>query len=237
MTMASRVLIVDDDPPTCELISEVLSSAELKACSLTNSTVAAHQLGRQKFDAVFLDARMPSPDGLELTRQMRKSGLNKKSLVIMITGDKEPQFLRRAFEAGVNFVLFKPVDRQALLRLLRVTQGAIDREKQRFVRVGLQRRVSMKYGQEHVHGTTVDMSSNGMLVKASEQIPVGTVVQILLELDREKPPLRGSARVVRLIGEDTMGLELETAGLEDGERLQKFLLPLILQVQEAGRTS
>ncbi len=183
MTVANRVLIVDDDPPTCELIRDVLSAAEIEACSLTNSSAAALRLRQQKFDAVFLDARMPSPDGLELTRQMRSSGLNKKSLVVMITGDREPQFMTRAFEVGVNFVLFKPVDRQALLRLLRVTQGPIDRERRRFIRVSIQRKVSMKYGQEHVQGTTIDMSVNGMLVKAARQIPMGSVLQIVLELD------------------------------------------------------
>jgi hypothetical protein len=168
---------------------------------------------------------------------MRSSGLNKKSLVVMITGDREPQFMTRAFEVGVNFILFKPVDRQALLRLLRVTQGPIDRERRRFVRVSVQRRVSMKYGQEHVQGTTIDMSASGMLVKAARRIPMGSVVQIVLELDRDKPPLHGSARVVRLIGEDTMGLELETTAPADHERLQEFLLPHILQLQENARAS
>jgi len=235
MIVTNRVLIVDDDPPTCELICDVLNAAEVEACSLTDSAAAALRLRQQKFDAVFLDSRMPSPDGLELTRQMRSSGLNKKSLVVMITGDREPQFMTRAFEVGVNFVLFKPVDRQALLRLLRVTQGPIDRERRRFVRVNLQRKVSLKYGQEHVQGTTIDMSASGMLVKAARRIPMGSVLQIVLELDREKPPLHGSARVVRLIGEDTMGLEFETASPADHERLQEFLLPHILQLQENTR--
>ncbi len=108
MNIANKVLIVDDDPPTCELIRDMLSAAGIEACSLTNSTAASLRLGREKFDAVFLDARMPSPDGLELTRQMRSSGLNKKSMVVMISGDREAQFMTRVFEAGVNFVLFKP---------------------------------------------------------------------------------------------------------------------------------
>ena len=86
--MTTKVLVVDDDPLTCELIHEVLSSAEIEACGVTDSRKAAALLQQEKFDAAFLDARMPAPDGIELTRQIRASALNKKTLVVMITGDE-----------------------------------------------------------------------------------------------------------------------------------------------------
>ena len=58
--MRSRVLVVDDNPVICELIQEVLNSAEMEAFTLTDSSQAALLLAREKFDAVFLDVRMPS---------------------------------------------------------------------------------------------------------------------------------------------------------------------------------
>jgi hypothetical protein len=42
------------------------------------------------------------------------------------------------------------------------------------------------------------------------------------------PPLRVSGKVVRLIGADCMGIDLPAVKLEESERLQEFLLPLIL---------
>jgi CheY-like chemotaxis protein len=231
----NKVLIVDDDEPTCELIREVLSMADVEACSLTNTAAAAQRLRQQRFDAIFLDSRMPSPDGLELTRQMRSSGLNRKSLVVMITGDREKNFMTRAFEAGVNFVLFKPVDRRSLLRLLRVTQAPIERERRRSARVTVQRRISLKYGNEHAEGTTIDMSTSGMLVKSGRRFPIGSTLQIVVELERGKPPLHSSARIVRLTGQDCMGVEFESPAKADTERLESFLLPYILQLQQNGQ--
>lgn len=232
--MPNRVLIVDDDAPTCELIREVLSAADVEACSLTNTQTAAQRLRQQKFDAIFLDSRMPSPDGLELTREMRSSGLNKKSLVVMITGDREKDFMTRAFDAGVNFVLFKPVDRQSLLRLLRVTQAPIDRERRRSARVNIQRRISLKYGNEHSEGTTMDISTSGILVKSARRFPLGSILQIVVELERGKPPLHSSARIVRLTGQDCMGIEFESPTKADSDRLEAFLVPYILQLQQNG---
>jgi CheY-like chemotaxis protein len=60
MSVPSRILVVDDNPVICELIQEVLSSAEMEAFTLTDSSQAALHLAREKFDAVFLDVRMPS---------------------------------------------------------------------------------------------------------------------------------------------------------------------------------
>ena len=59
--MTTKVLVVDDDPLTCELIHEVLSSAEIEACGVTDSRKAAALLQQEKFDAAFLDARMHTP--------------------------------------------------------------------------------------------------------------------------------------------------------------------------------
>jgi CheY-like chemotaxis protein len=229
MTSANKILVVDDDPPTCELIRDVLRAADIEACSVTNSSAAALRLHQQHFDAVFLDARMPSPDGLELTRQMRASGPNKKSLVVMITGDQQQQILKRAFDAGVNFVLFKPVDRHALLRLVRVTQGPIDREKRRFTRVPIRCKVFLELGQERARGTTLDLSVNGMLTQMDRQFPVGSLVRVNLDFNTSEPPLLSAARVVRLVAEDSMGLELQDVASSDSERLQEFLAPHILQ--------
>jgi PleD family two-component response regulator len=127
--MLNKVLVVEDDPITCELIHEVLSSAEIEAHAVTDSAQAAAQLRTIKFDAVFLDVHMPPPDGIELARQMRASRLNQKTVIVMITGEEDRGVLGRAFQVGANFFLFKPVDRQVLLRLMRVTQGPIDRER------------------------------------------------------------------------------------------------------------
>ncbi len=225
MTMATKVLIVDDDAPTCELISDVLAKAEIEAYGVTDSLAAGLRLRQEKFDAVFLDARMPSPDGIELARRVRASGLNRKTLIVMITGEKEQRFLTRAFEAGINFVLFKPVDRQAILRLLRVTQGPIDRERRRFTRVGVHCHVFLELGQERAQGTTVDMSVSGMLVQADRRFPVGSLVRVKLDLETDKSTLQSAARVVRLVGENSMGLELEDVNLSNRNALEEFLLP------------
>jgi DNA-binding response OmpR family regulator len=223
----NRVLVVDDDPLLCELIQEVLRSDRIEAHALTNSAQAAARLREEKFDAVFLDVRMPPPDGMELARQMRASGLNQKTPIVMITGEEDRTVLTRGFEAGATFLLFKPVDRQSVLRLIHVVQGPIERERRRFTRVKAACKVSIELGEARLSGTTLDLSLNGMLVQAGRALPLGSLVKVNLELTPGAPPIRATARVARVVGADCIGLQLEGLGMAETERLQEFLLPRI----------
>src|SRR5271169_2627766 len=119
--MASRILVVDDEATTCELIQEVLRSVEIEALAVTHSGLALTYLAKEKFDAVFLDVHMPPPDGIELTRKIRSGSLNVTTPIMIITGEDDHGLLARAFEAGASFFLYKPIDRHDILRLLRAT--------------------------------------------------------------------------------------------------------------------
>jgi CheY-like chemotaxis protein len=158
--------------------------------------------------------RMPPPDGVELARQIRASRVNASTVIVMITGEEERTLMKRAFDAGVEFFLFKPVARNKLLKLIRVAEGPIERERRRFTRVQLRCRASLESGSDRLEGTTLDLSFGGALIQ-SDRV-VGT------------SPMRSVARVIRTVGTDCMGIQFEKIGPDDSSRLQECLLPLIL---------
>jgi CheY-like chemotaxis protein len=224
----ARILVVDDDPVSCELISELLRSAGFEASSLTSSAAAAGRLSDEKFHAAFLDMRMPPPDGLELARHVRSSRINASAVIVMITGEHDNTLMKRAFEIGVQFFLFKPVERNKLLKLIRVAEHSIERERRRFTRVALQRPVSLQANDKQLEGTTVDISFDGMLVQSYLVFPVGTRVQVTLDLQNGSTPLQLEALVLRTLGEDRMAVQFKSSNAAERSRLQEFLLPLIL---------
>jgi CheY-like chemotaxis protein len=237
MKVLTKVLIVEDDPALCELIQEVLSTADVEAHATTDSTLAAARLMKEKFGAVFLDVRMPPPDGIELTRQMRGGGLNRGTPIVIITGEKDPGLMARAFQAGANLFLFKPVERTKLLRLINIVQGPIEHERRRFRRVKVSRKVSIESGQDRLVGKTLDLSLDGMLVQTTGVLPIGSLIQVSLELSPTAPPIRVAARVMRLVGRDCLGLQLESPAMAESEKLQSFLLPLVATVDNDSPTS
>jgi len=230
--MPSRVLIVDDDPVVCELIQEVLNGVEIDTSTTTNSRQAVTTLDLEKFQAVFVDMNMPHPNGVELTRHIRASSLNQTTLIVMITADNDRAILAKAFEAGANFFLYKPLDRHGILRLMRVADGAIQREQRRFERVKVRCKVTMECRQEVLTGTTLDISLAGMFVQTTKGLPVGSNLHVRLELKPGAPPLNLAARVVRVVGTDCLGLQLDDNGQGAAKKLQEFLLPLILATND-----
>jgi CheY-like chemotaxis protein len=170
---------------------------------------------------------MASPDGLELTRQMRDSGFNRMTPVILISADQRPAAMSRGFQAGASFFLYKPVDKDCLLKLVRATQGNMGHERRRVRRVPVQSRVRLRNNGQEIEGETVDVSMEGLLVKASRTFPVGSSVDVTLYLSKSMRPIVGGGSVVRLSGGDQMGIHLGRLTLAESQRLQELLLPMI----------
>jgi CheY-like chemotaxis protein len=225
-----RILVVDDEPALCELIETVLTSAGMDVRSFTSSAAVVELLKKEKFDAVFLDVHMPAPSGTEVARQMRTAGFNMKTPIVMITGDSDPNVLKKGFEAGANFFLFKPVDRRGLLRLVRATQGSILNEKRRFQRVGVTCPILVECKGQRAKGRTIDLSLSGVLVETEQVFEAGARVEMILEIP-STPPLRIRGSVVRK-GDTRMGILFDQLATTDSGKLQDFLLPLILAQME-----
>jgi len=166
---------------------------------------------------------------VQLARMARGSGLNRRTPIIMVANGTAPDVMSRAFEAGANFFLFKPFDRSRLLRVLRVAQAPIEQERRRFHRVQVDRPVVIHFGDQQLSGKTVDLSLQGMLVELSRPLPSSSSVRVRLELEPGRKPPMLAGKVVRLAGNNRLGIELDTLSNEENERMQAFLLPLILK--------
>jgi len=225
--MEKRALIVDDEPATCQLIEKVLNSVGMDSLSLTKSAEAFDILDRGKFAMVFLGDRMPFPDGPELTRRMRDSASNRITPIVMLSDDQHPTAMSRGFQAGASFFMYKPVDKERLLMIVRATQGAMEHEHRRTRRVPVKSRVMLRFGGQAIEGETVDVSMQGVLVKTQRVLPVGSSVDISLRLSKTMGPIVGTGSVVRLAGANQMGIHLGRLSLAESQKLQDFLLPLI----------
>jgi CheY-like chemotaxis protein len=225
--MEKRAIIVDDEPATCELIEKVLSAAGIESLTVTKSGEAPEILRHGKFAVAFLDYEMAFPDGPTLARQMRASGPNRLTQIVLISDDQRPAAMAKGFEAGASFFVYKPIDRDRLLRLVRAIHGAIEDLHRRTRRVQLSSRVQITFRGQKIEGRTVNMSLEGMLMRTPRMLPVGSSVGVSLQLSQAMRPVVGVGSVVRLHGHEQMGIHLGRLTLEESQKLQEHLLPLI----------
>jgi CheY-like chemotaxis protein len=178
------------------------------------------------FSRKFCTSSSPLSDGIELTRKIRRSRYNTKTPIVMISSPKYSGFLTEGFEAGASFLVYKPIDRARLLRLVRVTQGAVETEIRRFRRVPVEVQARIQCGNVEIEAATIDLSLNGALLRAQRVFPRGALVKVSLFLG-QKVPLIGQGSVMRTAGDNLMGIRLDRLPIQESAHLQDFLLPLV----------
>ena len=218
---------MDDETAVCEMVGKVLTRAGIEAMTLTKSTDAPGLFNEGKFDVVFLDLHMAAPDGIELARQVRVSRWNRTTPIVLISDDQRPRAMSVGFEAGASFFLYKPIDKDRLLKLLRATQGPAEQERRRTRLIAIQSKVRLRYRADELEGETVDVSLSGVLVKAHRTFPIGAPVNVAMQLSPRARPIVGVGSVARVLGGNQMGIQLGQLSAGESERLQEFLLPLI----------
>ncbi|MBL6931033.1 MAG: response regulator transcription factor [Rhodospirillales bacterium] len=118
MSTGKQVLIVDDETPLLEMLSEQLQlHEEFVPIIATSGTAALELVKNDYFDVIILDVGLPDMDGREVCRLMRRSGI--KSPIIMLTGADTDADTILGLDAGANDYITKPFRLGVLLARLR----------------------------------------------------------------------------------------------------------------------
>jgi len=112
-----RVLVVDDDTDTLQLIVEVLEEDGLRAQPCGDGDRALRLLKQEQFDLVLADIKMPRMTGTDLLFQMRNVGLETK--VILMTAYASLETAVQAVRGDAVDYLIKPFSLKELRRQVR----------------------------------------------------------------------------------------------------------------------
>ncbi len=132
------VLVVDDSPDSLSMVNLALDEAGIAVLIALNGQQAMNVLEQITPDIILMDAIMPVMDGFECTSEIRK----RLPLIpiIFMTGLSEVEHIVKAFDAGGNDYIIKPIHPEELLvrirqhtkstRMLMEAQGALDSLRQ-----------------------------------------------------------------------------------------------------------
>ncbi|MDU9022724.1 hybrid sensor histidine kinase/response regulator [Pseudomonas corrugata] len=114
-----RVLLVDDNAVSREILAEMLRFFQLEVVTVASGPAALTELqapAAEPYDLVLMDWRMPGMNGDETTQRIHRDiRLPRLPKVIMITAYGREDVLRLAEQAGVDGFLIKPVSPSVLL--------------------------------------------------------------------------------------------------------------------------
>jgi len=120
-TTKSRLLAVDDNSDSAELIARVAAKCGYDSRSMTDSSTLGRVLDEWKPHVLTLDLCMPEEDGISVISLLTQSGFSGHLLIISGQDEWFRKTARRLASArGLNVAddLCKPVDLKALRELL-----------------------------------------------------------------------------------------------------------------------
>ncbi len=117
--LPDKILIVDDDESTVEVLSHRLSTQGFQPLAAHTGGIGLDRARRERPSLILLDLTLPDTDGLDICEALVDSTETWDIPVIVVTGRDEPDIVRRCRAAGCRFFVHKPYDPNALLILIR----------------------------------------------------------------------------------------------------------------------
>lgn len=121
----ARILIIDDDPLICELLTAAIEDQGYGADSAYSAAEGRSKMTSGQYDVVYLDVRLPDGDGLEVLAGIKQ--LPSPPEVIIITGRGDPDGAELATRNGAWDYIEKPNSLERMLlpldRALRYRQA------------------------------------------------------------------------------------------------------------------
>ncbi|MDD2238593.1 MAG: sporulation transcription factor Spo0A [Bacilli bacterium] len=111
-----RVFMVDDNQEVVKAVNEYFSSHAVIDVigSANDGEDALNQLilNQDCYDIIVMDLIIPKMDGLSVLEELKKRGINKKSIII--TGMNSLDIIKKSADIGVNYYMLKPFRFEAL---------------------------------------------------------------------------------------------------------------------------
>ena len=110
---AVRVLVVEDDDDTREVVRATLENAGASVGVVASANDARREMAASSPDVLISDIRMPEEDGYSLMRSLRRDGVLTPAIALTAFARREDADEARA--AGFQIHLSKPIDRGRLI--------------------------------------------------------------------------------------------------------------------------
>lgn len=119
----STALIVDDTKPVRDVLKRYLSQMNVDVMEADSGCAMEAILEQSEPDFILMDVMMPTDDGLQLLKRLRRDPRRKHLPVIMVSGLDETDVIAEALELGAVDYISKPI---CLRRLRARVQSCLD---------------------------------------------------------------------------------------------------------------
>jgi PAS domain S-box-containing protein len=241
----AKILVAEDNPTNQEVAMAILGKLGYSACAVANGAEAVAALQVADYDLVLMDCEMPEMDGYEATRKIRERGRHRRIPIVALTADAMLGDREKCMQAGMNDYVAKPVQPEALARVLDNWLRA-SREEARSLPAAPAPGTSAAFDEsEMLHRLMGDRDLAGKIIGGFlEDFPrqLLTLKKRLEEGDAggvrlQAHTLKGAAATVSALALRAAALEMEQAGIQGQLPRAAQLLPRMQEQLDQFKTT
>ncbi len=117
-----RILCVDDDEDTRDLLKSLIGFADLEAVAVKDTEAALMLIEREEFCLYIIDGQLPGVSGFGLCEQIRQR--DQKTPIIIFSGHGYQSDIDAGMLAGANVYIVKPDTREVVPAVKRLLEQA-----------------------------------------------------------------------------------------------------------------
>lgn len=165
-----RILLVDDDRDVVEFVRRELVDDGHEVTVAHDGGDGLRAAERAAFDIIILDVMMPFVDGLDVTRRLRRLGI--QTPILLLTARDAPEEVVRGLDAGADDYMTKPFAFDVLMARIRVrTRATHPDQALRFADLALDpERRQARRGTRSVSLTRTEFAILECLLRASGRV-------------------------------------------------------------------
>ncbi len=112
-----NILVIDDEPGIRTTLTAILEEEGYNVVAAEDGYKGIEAAKKTKFKIAFIDVRMPGIDGVETFKEIKE--ISPDTIVFIMTAVLAEDILKEAVELGVQSILYKPLDIDLILRVIK----------------------------------------------------------------------------------------------------------------------
>ena len=116
--MSQRILVIDDDPDTSEVVRSWFKDQPYEILAAENGETGLAMARELLPDLILLDLKMPGMDGISVARELKNDPQTRATPVLVLTTESGEDKKTQGKGAGATGWLVKPFDPDQLLAVV-----------------------------------------------------------------------------------------------------------------------
>jgi hypothetical protein len=191
--MDLKALLLCRNHHSVRILTEVLDEMDMRQSRCDSAQEAIELLARGDFAGLILDFDLPGAE--QVTKLARLAPAAKRPVIFAIIGASTD--IGRTIQAGVNFVLYKPLAVDQVARSLRAARGFMRKDRRHSSRQAVSTVVYLLFGKRAaIPALMLDLNEEGLSLQAAEPLPAVPELPVHFLLPGTTTPIEAAAEVI-----------------------------------------